>query len=69
MTDAQPFEKKAINAVVNELERQAAEDPEKISVRRTGETGTVNGEIDVDALVMVVVGSWPVVRKTIIASG
>jgi hypothetical protein len=57
MNDAQPFEKKAINAVVEELERQAAESPEKISVRRTGETVTVNGEIDVDALVMAVVGS------------
>lgn len=48
MSDGQPFEKKAINAVVEELERQAAENPEKINVKRTCETVTVNGEIDVD---------------------
>ncbi len=53
MSDGQPFEKKAINAVLEELERQAAENPEKINVKRTCETVTVNGEIDVDALVMV----------------
>ncbi len=29
MSDGQPFEKKAISAVVQELERQAAENPEK----------------------------------------
>ena len=57
MSDRQPFEKKAVNAVVEELERQAAENPQRISVARTGETLTVNGEIDVDALVMVIVGS------------
>ena len=49
--------KKAINAVVEELVKQVAARSEKISVTRTGETVTVNGEIDVDALVMVVVGS------------
>lgn len=57
MSDAQPFEQKAVNAVLEELERQAAENPQKLNVKRTGETVTVNGEIDVDALVMVVVGS------------
>lgn len=51
------FETKAITAVVEELERQAAENPSKLSVRRTGDKLTVDGEIDVDALVMVVVGS------------
>lgn len=57
MSDARPFERKAINAVVEELERQAAENPQKINVKRTGGTVTVSGEIDVDALVMVVMGS------------
>ena len=52
-----PLEEKAIIAVIEELERQAAESPEKISVKRTGATISVEGEIDVDALVMVVVGS------------
>jgi 5-formyltetrahydrofolate cyclo-ligase len=57
MNDVLPLEEKAINAVIEELERQAAENPEKITVKRTGATVSVNGEIDVDALVMVVVGS------------
>jgi hypothetical protein len=57
VVDGRPFEKKAIAAVVEELERQAAEDPQKISVKRTEESLIVNGEIDVDALVMVIVGS------------
>lgn len=53
----EPLEAKAIRAVIEELERQAAENPTKLGVRRNGETVTVNGEIDVDAVVMVVVGS------------
>jgi hypothetical protein len=53
----QPLEAKAITAVVEELERQAAENPSKLQTRRNGDRITVNGEIDVDALVMVVVGS------------
>jgi hypothetical protein len=53
----QPLEAKAIRAVIEELERQAAENPTKLSVRRSGEKVTVNGDIDVDAVVMVVVGS------------
>ncbi|WEX87148.1 hypothetical protein PZN02_003507 [Sinorhizobium garamanticum] len=51
------LEAKAIAAVAEELERQAAENPSKLSVRRTRGKLTVNGEIDVDAVVMVVVGS------------
>jgi hypothetical protein len=56
MNDVLPLEEKAITAIIEELERQAA-DPEKISVKRSGATASVHGEIDVDALVMVVVGS------------
>jgi hypothetical protein len=52
-----PLEAKAITGVIEELERQAAENPEKLKVRRTGDRIAVDGEIDVDALVMVVVGS------------
>lgn len=53
----QPLEAKAITGVIEELERQAAENPGKLKVRREGDRIVVDGEIDVDALVMVVVGS------------
>ncbi|ALA20278.1 MULTISPECIES: hypothetical protein [Chelatococcus] len=56
-TNHEPLETKAITAVVEELERQAAENPSRLRVRRAGERVAVEGEIDVDALVMVVVGS------------
>ncbi len=52
-----PLEEKAIEAVVEELERQAAENPSVLRVRRDGDRVVVDGAIDVDALVMVVVGS------------
>jgi hypothetical protein len=55
--DNPPLEQKAITAVIEELERQAAENPAGLKVRREGDRVTVNGEVDVDALVMVVVGS------------
>ena len=51
------WKRKRFGAVIEEPERQAAENPERISIKRTGATVSVNGEIDVDALVMVVVGS------------
>lgn len=53
----QPLEAKAIAAVIEELERQAAKAPDKLSGERRGDRVDVRGEIDVDALVMVVVGS------------
>ena len=53
----EPLEAKAITAVIEELERQAAENPSRLKVERKGDAISVNGEIDVDALVMVVVGS------------
>jgi len=56
-TKEQPLEAKAITGVIEELERQAAENPSKLKVRREGDRTIVNGEVDVDALVMVVVGS------------
>ena len=51
------IEAKAANAVIEELERQAAEDPQRLNVRRQGDQLDVRGVIDVDAVVMVVVGS------------
>ncbi len=53
----QPLETKAITAVVEELERQAAEHPSRLKVQTKDDRVIVDGEIDVDALVMVVVGS------------
>jgi hypothetical protein len=55
--NVQRLEAKAITGVIEELERQAAESPSKLKVQRNGDKVVVNGEIDVDALVMVVVGS------------
>ncbi|MCA0338114.1 hypothetical protein P9A16_30455 [Shinella sp. 838] len=51
------MEAKAANAVIEELERQAADAPQRLRVQRQGDRVDVRGEIDVDALVMVVVGS------------
>jgi hypothetical protein len=56
MTDT-PLEEKAITAVIDELERQAAENLTKLEVRRNGDKISVHGDVDVDAVVMVVVGS------------
>lgn len=53
----QPLAEKAAIAVREELERQAAENPSRLRVRRKGADIEVEGEIDIDALVMVVVGS------------
>ncbi|WP_315918256.1 hypothetical protein [Mesorhizobium sp. SP-1A] len=57
VVNEQPLEAKAITGVIEELERQAAENPSKLKVRREGGKTIVNGEVDVDALVMVVVGA------------
>ena len=54
---SEPLETKAITAVIEELERQAAENPSRLKVRRTADGMKVDGEVDVDAVVMVVVGS------------
>ena len=53
----QPLEAKATTGAIEELERQAAENPSKLKVQRDGGKTIVHGEIDVDAIVMVVVGS------------
>ncbi|THK37834.1 hypothetical protein EHS39_12350 [Ensifer sp. MPMI2T] len=46
-----------IEAAIGEVERQAGEDNSKLRVQRAGDRLSVNGEIDMNALVMVVVGS------------
>ena len=51
------MEAKAANAVIEELERQAAEAPQRLTVRRQGDQVDVRGVVDVDAVVMVVIGS------------
>ena len=51
------MEAKVVNAVIEELERQAADAPQRLRVQRQGDRVNVRGEIDVDALVMVVVGA------------
>jgi len=52
-----PLQDKAITGMIEEFERQAAENPSKLKVRREGDKLIVDGEVDVDALVMVVVGA------------
>jgi hypothetical protein len=55
--EGQPLQEKAITGLIEEFERQAAENPSKLKVRREGDRLIVDGEVDLDALVMVVVGS------------
>jgi hypothetical protein len=57
MSDMKPLQEKAVSAVIEEFERQAAEHPERLQLSRKGDGVTLRGEIDVDALVMVVVGA------------
>lgn len=54
---SESLETKARKAVIDELERQAAEKPETLSVRRDGDRVEIDGEVDIDSLVMVVVGA------------
>ncbi|WP_407922229.1 hypothetical protein [Aureimonas psammosilenae] len=44
-------------AIVEELKRQAANKPSELKVQASDEIVTVNGAIDLDDLVMVVLGS------------
>lgn len=53
----QPLQQKAATAVIEELQRQAAENPDALRVSPKEACVHVNGDIDVDALVMVVVGA------------
>jgi len=51
------LEEKAREAIIDELKRQAELRPDKLKVTASERRLEVNGEIDVDALVMVVIGS------------
>lgn len=54
---SETLENKARKAVIDEFERQAAERPDRLTVRRDGDRIRVEGEVDIDSLVMVVVGA------------
>jgi hypothetical protein len=56
-SDHKPLEAKAIEAAYEELERQAAENPSVLRVRKDGDRAVIDGSVDLDALVMVIVGS------------
>ncbi|ESY72258.1 hypothetical protein NKJ90_14835 [Mesorhizobium sp. M0051] len=43
--------------MIDELERQAAENPSKLKVRKKGGKTIIDGEVELDGLVMVVVGA------------
>jgi hypothetical protein len=52
------FEKKVKEAIVDELKRQAELKPDALSVSGAGDSKiVVNGEIDLEDLAMVVIGS------------
>ncbi|HEU4987787.1 MAG TPA: hypothetical protein VFT89_12050 [Rhizobiaceae bacterium] len=51
------LEEKAREAIIDELKRQAELRPDKLKVTASERRLEVNGEIDVDALVMVVISS------------
>jgi hypothetical protein len=50
------FEEKLKEAIIGELERQAADQPESLKVNSSGDL-VVNGKIDIDALAMAVAGA------------
>lgn len=56
-TKHEPLHSKAIEAAYDELVRQASEDPSVLRVRRDGDGAAIDGTVDLDALVMVIVGS------------
>lgn len=51
------MEEKVRAAIIDELKRQAEIDPDKLEVTTNGDRVSVKGEVDVDALVMVIAGS------------
>lgn len=53
----QPLQQKAAVALIEELQRQAAENPEALRIKMKDTSLNVDGDIDVDALVMVVIGA------------
>ena len=53
----QILEDKARQALVDELQRQAADHPERLTVEVDGDILRVNGQVDAEAVVMVIIGS------------
>lgn len=53
----QILEDKARQALVEELQRQAMDHPDRLRVEMDGDILRVNGQIDADAIVMVIIGS------------
>jgi hypothetical protein len=51
------LEEKLKEAIIGELERQAANQPQSLKVQGSSEELVVNGKIDLAALVMVIAGS------------
>ncbi|WP_170991399.1 MULTISPECIES: hypothetical protein [Bradyrhizobium] len=51
------LEEKLRDAILNELKRQAANQPQVLKVEGSAEELTVNGKIDLADLVMVIAGS------------
>ncbi len=51
------MEKQIREAIIAELSRQAEARPQALKVNRQGDRISVNGEINIDELVMVVAGS------------
>ncbi|MEK9279876.1 MULTISPECIES: hypothetical protein [unclassified Bradyrhizobium] len=51
------FEEKLKEAIIGELQRQAANRPQSLKVEGSEEELIVNGKIDLEALVMVIAGS------------
>jgi hypothetical protein len=51
------LEEKLKEAIIGELERQAANQPQSLKVEGSSEELVVNGKIDLAALVMVIAGS------------
>jgi hypothetical protein len=56
MEEVSMLEEKLKEAIVGELQRQAADEPQSLSVNSSDDL-VVNGKIDIDALVMVIAGS------------
>ena len=51
------MEKQIREALIAELERQAAAKPQQLEVKSQGEVLSIKGEVNVDELVMAVAGS------------
>jgi hypothetical protein len=56
MKEMAMFEEKLKEAIIGELERQAADKPQSLKVNSSDDL-VVNGKIDIDALAMVVAGA------------